>query len=149
MAPQKLRAAAVFLGGWAVELLTVGLSVVDVVSDLLVARQFHQDGHRLWFWLVMASLIVSNVIYAAALAIHIVKWMGGTGYAGPEAFRRRCVAGAVVFVAVFPVAQLFPLVQWGYDTCIAAGPAPSVPPDRKSTRLNSSHLRQSRMPSSA
>jgi hypothetical protein len=43
------------IGGWAFEIFTAALSIVDVLSDVLVAQQFYLDGHMGWFWMVMAS----------------------------------------------------------------------------------------------
>ena len=40
-------------------------------------------------------------------------------------------------------------VNWNRRTSLIVGPEGTIPPDRKSTRLNSSHSRASRMPSSA
>ena len=51
------------------------------------------------------------------------------------------VLGALSYLSVFFAPVLFPLIVW-----IVGQPPAS---DRKSTRLNSSHLKLSRMPSSA
>jgi hypothetical protein len=103
------------IAGWALEVFTAVLSVVDVLSDVLVARQFRADGHMGWFWMVMASLFVSNCIYAAMFIGLILqdrfqrcKVTNGARFE----YVRICAA----FVAFFPVAQLFPLLQWALET---------------------------------
>jgi hypothetical protein len=99
------------IGGWAFEIFTAVLSIVDVLSDVLVAQQFYSDGHMGWFWMVMASLFVSNAIYAG-LAIGMIvqdryKCLNVTPNTPREKWR---LAG--VYLLCFPLAQFFPLAQW-------------------------------------
>ena len=77
--------------------------------------------------------------------------------------RTACVKGAIaclpLSLAVAPwgllagsmaiEANLTPLEGQGFSAIVFAGAAQLVAIDRKSTRLNSSHLKLSRMPSSA
>jgi Ni/Fe-hydrogenase subunit HybB-like protein len=97
------------IGGWAFEIFTAVLSIVDVLSDVLVAQQFYSDGHMGWFWMVMASLFVSNAIYAG---FAIVMIMQDRYHLFNGDSPRGVLKIALAYVLCFPLAQFFPLAQW-------------------------------------
>ena len=95
-------------------------SVVDIVSDLLVAAEFYNRNAMLWFYLVVVSLVVSNCVYAflgvdeplPALCRRIPLL---TRFVTPRPNKAKFVTGniaCVVFVLALPFAQLLPLLDF-------------------------------------
>uniref|UniRef100_A0A7S1PND7 XK-related protein n=1 Tax=Neobodo designis TaxID=312471 RepID=A0A7S1PND7_NEODS len=105
-APHRGRIDWLSVGAWAFEIFTAALSIVDVLSDVLVAMQFYDAGHMGWFWMVIASLFVSNCVYSVMAMAMVLdeRWQ-----MSPTSNNWRA---AGYFCAVFPFAQAFPLVQW-------------------------------------
>jgi hypothetical protein len=102
--------------GWGFDVLTAVLSVVDVVSDGLVAQQFYDEGAMLWFWLVVGSLFISNVLYAAGGVIVLHDQHNFDTAGAKKSF--------MWFSLLFPIAQALPLAHWlaqcwrdRHDTC--------------------------------
>ena len=86
--------------GWVFDIGTVFISLADVVSDILVARQFWKDGETTWFWLVISSLMLSNIIYSIFGAEVVLDGLG------------QKVHRVLRFVMIFPIAQLVPTIFW-------------------------------------
>lgn len=97
--PCLQQAMTVF--GWGFDIGTAVINLMDVVSDILVAMQFASDGHWTWFWLVLASLTISNIVYTMFLVEHSMrenlKWKAWRIFQYPIAF---------------PIAQLAPTLHW-------------------------------------
>lgn len=65
--PHQTRACmekAITAWGWTFDVFLIAVNITDVISDCLIARQFWVDGHKTFFWLVLASLIIASLIYA-------------------------------------------------------------------------------------
>ena len=92
--------------GWFFDVATVLISLTDVVSDILVAVQFYRDGEMTWFWLVMSSLILSNIIYTGFVVEILIREDECMGPVVGRFFR------PVQYLLVFPLAQLMPSLRW-------------------------------------
>ena len=94
--------------GWAFDAFSVLISLTDVVSDVLVAIQFWQDGHHLWAWLVYGCFINSNLVYSVMIVLFAIKYPNSTidSQRIPQWFRD--LPFVLLVVIVFPFAQLAP-----------------------------------------
>jgi hypothetical protein len=50
--------------GWAFAIVTIAVNFADVVTDIIVAVEFHQQGETTWFALVVTFLLVANLAMA-------------------------------------------------------------------------------------
>ena len=92
----------------------------------------------------VGAMLASVALFPAFGAIAAGRWLDRSGPRPSLALAIFCAASAGAATLIFPTktAGLWPL----FSACILVGTAFI---DRKSTRLNSSHRSQSRMPSSA
>jgi len=90
--------------GWVFDVLLIVINITDVVSDCLVAREFWINGHKQFFWLVIASLLLANVIYT----------IFGVEVVCRETLRWRHPR-VLQYIVVFPFAQLMPVVNWAVE----------------------------------
>ena len=90
---------------------TIAISMIDICSDVIVAWQFYSDGHMLWFWLVMASLLVSNCCYT----FYFIEeyWRHHRYFFGTKANRYPRYA---TYPPVFLIGQLIPTIVWFAET---------------------------------
>ena len=87
--------------GWIFDALLILINLTDVVSDCLVAAQFYRDGHATFFWLIIASLLLANIIYT----IYAVEVMC-------RDTRLWKTYRIIQYVVIFPFAQLAPTANW-------------------------------------
>ena len=101
--------------GWLFEVVTVSISVIDVVSDTLVAWQFYDEGHMLWFWLVAASVIISSIVYSF-IAVEAGLMDTSSGFKHP--ILQLPHIRLILYPLIFPFAQLVPMVNWANQMMI-------------------------------
>ena len=92
--------------GWAFEIVTVLISLSDIASDILVAAQFYSEGEYLWFWLVVGTLIVSDIIYSIVLSMFLTN-------SRSKYFPR--FPPLLMFFIVLPIGQLGPILYWALE----------------------------------
>ena len=97
----------------AADIMTIAVSVVDVISDIIVAYQFYEAGHMLWVWLVMASLVISNIVYACAFARVMdlypsLRFMSSSRNGG--------LTMVFIFMLGLVIGQAVPLLLWYGET---------------------------------
>lgn len=114
---RSCRQRLITVFAWLFDFVTVSISLIDVVSDVLVALQFMRDGHSVWAWLVFGCFANSNVIYSAIIVQCVFKdknnemgyyqhvWRPLTYWPRP-----------MLFVLVFPFAQLSPTLNYVFQT---------------------------------
>lgn len=121
--------------GWAFDIFTVAISITDVVSDLLVARQFLAEGHELWAWLVFGCFINSSVVYSVILA-NLVFDQYNNEFKGKDGehilpLRVLKLPFIVRFLIVLPLSQLAPtgmyfmqmfILPWMRGDSVCGGP---------------------------
>ena len=88
---------------------SVVISVFDVVSDVVVARQFYTSGYPGWSYAVLASIAVSNFIYTL-FGVQLIK--SDSEWNWVPIFWLREQSRVLLYLLVFPFAQLLPLVHW-------------------------------------
>lgn len=81
------------------DIVTAGASVADVVFDILVAREFYQDGRFGFFYASVCIFLVAQAAYSFLFA---------AAYAGHRSPGQRLF----VFAVSFPLAQAIPLFAW-------------------------------------
>ena len=112
---------------WGFDIAVVVISVVDVISDVVVAKEFYDDGHMLWFWLVFASLAISSLAYAILLHFGSIRqpiWFYHLGnkftsscpFAIPTFFGR-----VLQFFTALVVSQFIPMMIWYMETFCPVG----------------------------
>jgi hypothetical protein len=101
------------------EYFCVAISVFDVVSDMVVAYEFYSSGFPWWSYAVLASIVISNIVY--------------TLFGIEEFFRRSQVSRWALFLLLFPVAQFVPLMHW---FCAKRKERESGPAHRASRRVS-------------
>ena len=78
---QECLNTAVTVFGWSFDIAIILINLADVVSDCLVAAEFYRAGHTTFFWLVIASLLLANVIYTIfgveLMLRDKMSWRGG------------------------------------------------------------------------
>lgn len=89
--------------GGVLDVVTVTMSVVDVGTDVLVAREYYMMGTKLGRRLFVAS----TAIFVMAQATYSLLFTSTYAKAKCGTLRR-----VVIFACVFPVAQLVPLFTW-------------------------------------
>ena len=81
------------------DLVTAGVSLADIVTDILVARAFYLEDHFAFFVVAAALLVVAQLSYA---------FMFAATYAG----KRRPAGQLAVFLCALPFGQLVPIFTW-------------------------------------
>ena len=86
------------------EVATAVLCVCDMVTDVLVARQFYYEGHMEWFTMAVSSLFTAYAVYSAMASqcLFVDRW-------GKRGTPIRRVLYALVAA---PFAPAFPVVVW-------------------------------------
>ena len=92
--------------GWTFEIVTVLISLFDIVSDILVAAQFYYEGEYVWFWLVVGTLVVSDIIYSMVLSMFLTNSRSKYFPQFPPLF---------MFFIVLPIGQLGPILYWALE----------------------------------
>ena len=110
---------------------TIAISMIDICSDVIVAWQFYSEGHMLWFWLVMASLLVSNCCYTFFFIEEY--WRCSNRYFGTRSLDYPRYA---TYPAVFLIGQLIPTIVWYAET--------GDQEEKRKTNTNSEHQPLSR-----
>ena len=80
------------------------MSVSDVITDCLVAHQFWVQGRTTFFWLVMASLMLSQVLYTI-VGVEILLYVN----------RKVNTPRVLLYPLVFVLAQLAPVANWVFE----------------------------------
>lgn len=94
--------------GWFLDILAVITSLADIVTDIIVAYQFYDEGEMVWFGLVVASLCAASVVYAAwtiVLPHHML------GRALADQLQNK-IPKVVIIPIVFLLSPLLPLIHW-------------------------------------
>lgn len=97
--PEARRRAAWRLLGIADDAFTIGVSIADIATDVVVLVQFQQMGYQACFIASMAIFAIAQVSYAFL-------------FAASFASHRSPMARVAVFLAVLPLAQLVPVFTW-------------------------------------
>jgi hypothetical protein len=116
--PRSFVDRIVTIWGWFFDILTILVSVSDVISDILVAIQFFQAEQYLWFGLVLTSLTIANIIYTGFMAEvafrpfptsapRWITWIGNL----PRPLK---------YLLIFPFAQFAPTLHWLKEQCFAS-----------------------------
>ncbi len=86
------------------DLFNLLIAVVDISSDVLIARQYYHDGHMSYFYACIIILIIASIAYVVHFAIMFLpdNWPGW----------KVCL----VCVLMFPLGQLLPLIMWLYSS---------------------------------
>ena len=92
--------------GWTFEIVTVLISLSDIASDILVAAQFYSESEYVWFWLVVGTLIVSDIIYSIVLSMFLTN-------SRSKYFPR--FPPLLMFFIVLPIGQLGPILYWALE----------------------------------
>jgi hypothetical protein len=119
--PTDWRHTLITLLGWSFDLFTVAISITDVISDVLVAVQFLQDGHSLWAWLVFGAFINSSIVYSMVLSIVMFdEYNGEFRVAGEHVIKEiyRKTPGLIRFLILLPVSQLAPTGMYVFQMFI-------------------------------
>ena len=72
--------------------------IFDALSDCLVAVQFYRDEHATFFWLIIASLLLANIIFAVEIM-----------FREHDLWKTNRL---IQYVVIFPFAQLVPTASW-------------------------------------
>ena len=120
--------------GWFFDLFTVGTSVADVISDLMVAYQFYSDGHALWAWLVWGCFLNSNIVYTAIIVQIGIRETTLYGLDNDKHFFGclHKLPRPILFLIVFPFAQLSPTLHYVFQIFLIPRmkePTPLTPDD--------------------
>jgi hypothetical protein len=119
--PADWRHTLISLLGWSFDFFTVAISITDVISDVLVAVQFLQDGHSLWAWLVFGAFINSSIVYSMVLSIVMFdEYNGEFRVAGEHVIKEiyRRTPGLIRFLILLPVSQLAPTGMYVFQMFI-------------------------------
>ena len=108
---RRLLPPLVTFVGWAFDVFTAVISVVDIVSDVLVAKHFYDGGHMLWFWLVVGSYLLASGFFT----FFFVELASASNSAVPPSRFKSAynsIPVVVKYTVTFLLAQLLPLVLW-------------------------------------
>ena len=84
------------------DIFTVGLSLTDVISDIIITYEFYQEEDRTFFWLSIASFCIAHSAYSFLFL---------SEYAFSNSSLQFC-GTILAFIVVFPFAQLVPTLLW-------------------------------------
>ena len=90
--------------GWFFDFFLIVVNLTDVITDCLIARQFWVDGHKTFFGLVLASLLLASVIYTV-VGVELV-WR--------EKFHHRH-SRLFQYLILLPFSQLMPVINWAVE----------------------------------
>ena len=99
--------------GWIFDIGTIVISLVDVVSDVMVAVQFYEAGQTTFFGLVMASLVLSNIIYCVFACEVMLQRASSSLPPWLDCFTR--LPRPLKYVIMMPIAQLTPTLHWAKE----------------------------------
>ena len=133
----------IFLTG--LRLQTVGRIPVIGVEDLAISRLFNRAAKRL---LDLAGALVGLAVSAPVMAV-LAAWIKAESPHGPVFFRQTRVGAGHREFTLYKLRSMRPDADTSDAENQSTKPGDPRLLDRKSTRLNSSHPRLSRMPSSA
>ena len=84
------------------------MSIVDIISDLLVAHELNTNGHTNWAIAVLVPILLSNVIYTVITVEHVRE--------NPTKLQRFAFLSSLPRLIQYPVgfvfAQAFPSAAW-------------------------------------
>uniref|UniRef100_A0A7S3K1F7 Uncharacterized protein n=1 Tax=Aureoumbra lagunensis TaxID=44058 RepID=A0A7S3K1F7_9STRA len=83
-----------------IDVWTVSTSILDIVTDVLVCKQFYENDYRIYFILSMTIFCAASAAYAFLFVATYV------------AENRGVLTRMVVFLAALPFSQLLPIFHW-------------------------------------
>jgi hypothetical protein len=98
-AMRKLVPTRWHLLDWLHDAWTVSSSVIDIVTDVLVAYSFYHKGHMTFFWLSILIFTAAQLTYAFL-------------FTGTWASKHKTAGKLCVFLCVLPFGQLIPIFTW-------------------------------------
>jgi len=82
------------------DILTAGLSMMDLVTDIWVMAEYRVEGHDTFFWLSLATLLMCTVCYTVSFATQVSN-NGGD-----------CGSFVIPFLCFLPCGQCYPYIQY-------------------------------------
>ena len=89
-------------GDFLYDVTTLSLSIMDVVTDLLIANQFYQNDQMVFFWICISIFIIASISYSVLfITIFASSWEDSSKFA--------------LFICLLPFSQLVPIIIWVFS----------------------------------